>query len=32
MATCNISSTFDITIEGTDLNVAKSSPLPVLSK
>jgi len=24
MATCNISSTFDITIEGTDLNVAKS--------
>lgn len=24
MATCNVSSTFDITIEGTDLNVAKT--------
>jgi hypothetical protein len=28
MATCNVSSTFDITIEGTDLNVAKTFTAP----
>lgn len=28
MATCNFSSTFDITIEGTDLNVAKTFTAP----
>ena len=28
MATCNISSTFDITIEGVDLNVAKTFTAP----
>ena len=28
MATCNVSSTFDITIEGTDLNVAKVFTAP----
>jgi hypothetical protein len=28
MATCNVSSTFDITIEGVDLNVAKTFTAP----